>query len=385
MVIGAGLAGAAVCAALARLGWTLTLIDRASGPAQGASALPVGMLSPHVTRAPTPLSRLSALGVASTRLELERLLPQGQGWQDCEVDNHGHQPGRWPAALVRPAALVHAWLDEARARTQLHTLWNTRVDHVMQTASGTGWLVLDAQQRSLAQAGVVVVANAFDALRLLQTTSPLLDANNLPLRPVKGQMSLAALDHAPMAPRPQRNQGVFVPAYEDAGLAPDWPQRLWSMGSTYRRGEDNTLVSEEDHAQNLKSLQTLCPSAAEQMAQALAAKTLMGWSQVRCASLDRLPLVGELPDVASLQDPRIRAGARSGRIPLSEAPRWPGLYILSALGSRGLTLAHWCASALASQIQGLEAQGLGPDPHTDFLQALDPARFAWKQARRQDN
>ncbi|MCU0927326.1 MAG: FAD-dependent oxidoreductase, partial [Hydrogenophaga sp.] len=56
LVIGAGLAGAAVCFALARRGWRLTLMDAASGPAQGASALPVGMLSPHVTRAPTPLS-----------------------------------------------------------------------------------------------------------------------------------------------------------------------------------------------------------------------------------------------------------------------------------------------------------------------------------------
>ena len=52
LVIGAGLAGAATCAALARRGWRITLTDAASGPAQAASGLPVGMLSPHVTRAP---------------------------------------------------------------------------------------------------------------------------------------------------------------------------------------------------------------------------------------------------------------------------------------------------------------------------------------------
>ena len=79
LVIGAGLAGAAVCGELARRGWQIDLLDSASGPAQGASALPVGMLSPHVTRSPTPLSRLSALGMQATLGELKRLVPQGQG------------------------------------------------------------------------------------------------------------------------------------------------------------------------------------------------------------------------------------------------------------------------------------------------------------------
>ncbi|MBE0586606.1 MAG: FAD-dependent oxidoreductase, partial [Hydrogenophaga sp.] len=75
LVIGAGLAGAASCVALARRGWRLTLLDAANGPSLGASALPVGMLSPHVTRAPTPLSRLCALGVSDMRAQLERLVP----------------------------------------------------------------------------------------------------------------------------------------------------------------------------------------------------------------------------------------------------------------------------------------------------------------------
>jgi len=137
LVIGAGLAGAAVCSALAAKGWRLTLLDAAKGPAMAASALPVGMLSPHVTRAPTPLSRLSALGVAATRAELERLLPQGQGWQACEVDNLNHDAGRWPASLVRPAALVHAWLDEATRLGRLIAHWNQPVAYLRRVHSAT--------------------------------------------------------------------------------------------------------------------------------------------------------------------------------------------------------------------------------------------------------
>ncbi|MDO9480898.1 MAG: FAD-dependent oxidoreductase [Hydrogenophaga sp.] len=381
VVIGAGLAGAATCVALARRGWHCTLVDAAAGPAQAASALPVGMLSPHVTKAPTPLSRLSALGVADTRAELQRLLAQGHGWQACEVDNLGHDPGRWPAALVRPAALVQAWLAEAQQLTGLTTRWNTPVARLQpHTHHGqAGWQALDAHGHLVAQAPVAVVAAAFGSLAVLHHSSSELDSNALPLRPVKGQMSLGALSGPALAARPQRDNGVFVPAYEDSGLAPDWPTRIWSMGSTYVRGDASTTLSNADHERNAHSLQALHPPAAQHLREAAAQGSLLGWANVRCASLDRLPLVGAVPHVAALHQHMAQAGARRGRIALHDTPRWPGLFMLTALGSRGLTLAHWCAQLLAAQMDGAVLDGVEPD----LAQALDPGRFAWRLARRQ--
>jgi tRNA 5-methylaminomethyl-2-thiouridine biosynthesis bifunctional protein len=386
LVIGAGLAGAAVCAALARRGWRITLIDAASGPAQAASALPVGMLSPHVTKAPTALSRLSALGVTSTRAELERLLVPGNGWQACEVDNLGHDVGRWPAAMVRPGALVQAWLNEAQQSTRLTTLWNASVARLRpcETSSATNqpntcWQALDTDGQVLAQAPTVVVAAAWGSLHLLQSSVLSLDASALPLRPVKGQMSLGAQTGPVLAPRPQRDNGVFVPLYEDAGLAPAWPSRVWAMGSTYLRGDASTSLSQADHERNAQSLQAMCPTAAQHLRAAAANGTLLGWAQVRCASLDRLPLVGAVPHVAALHHSMETAGARRGRLTLAHTPRWPGLFMLGALGSRGLTLAHWCAQLLAAQLDGNVLDGVAPD----LVQALDPARFAWRQARKQ--
>lgn len=378
-MIGAGLAGAATCAALARRGWHLTLLDAASGPAQGASALPVGMLSPHVTRAPTPLSRLCALGVEDARAELQRRVPEGHGWQACTVDNLGHDPGRWPAALVRPAALVKAWLDEARDLGALHCLWNQRVAGLTRAPDGA-WLAVDALGRLIAQAPAVVVASAHGSLGLLEGRHGLTDAA-LPLRPVKGQMSLAALQGPPLAERPMRNNGVFVPAYEDAGLPPDWPARIWAMGSTYDRGADNSEIESAAHERNARSLQEMHATAAAVLRGAAADGSLLGWAQVRCASLDRQPLVGAVPDTAVLAAHMAAAGARRGRVPLADTPRLHGLYTLTALGSRGLTLAHWCATLLAAQMNG-EAAPLAPQDQ-DLARALDPARFAWKIARRQ--
>lgn len=382
-MIGAGLAGAAVCVALARRGWHATLVDAASGPAQAASALPVGMLSPHVTRAPTPLSRLSALGVADMRDQLEQRVPPGAGWQPSEVDNLGHDPGRWPAALVRPAALVQAWLDEAQTHGRLQTLWNAPVALLRPACPGPdagGWQALAADGRVLAEAPVVVVAAAFGSQALL-TDCTQLDSDALPLRPVQGQMSLAALDGEPLAPRPQRDNGVFVPRYEDTGLPPQWPARLWAMGSTYERGLNSSALSDAAHLRNAQSLQAMHPAAAQRLHDAMARGQLLGWAQVRCASLDRLPLMGAVPDAAALQHVMAAAGARRGRVPLSAVPRWAGLYTLSAMGSRGLTLSHWCATQLAALMDGQ-----APDVATedaDLIAALDPARFAWRQARRQ--
>lgn len=374
-MIGAGLAGAAACAALSRRGWRLTLLDAAAGAAQAASALPVGMLSPHVTRAPTPLSRLSVLGMPDTLAELRRLVPQGHGWQACEVDNRGHDPGRHPAALVRPAALVQAWLDEAARLTAFSTHWLAPV-HTLAREHGA-WHALDLQGRRLAQAPVVVVASAFGSRALLVEHGDRVDADHLPLRPVKGQMSLALQQGTPLAPRPQRDKGVFVPLYQDAGLPPRWPAQVWAMGSTYERGHDDTALSVAAHEANACSLAPLCPPAALQLRDALARGTLQGWAQVRCASMDRLPLVGGAPDSAVLRS--IATATGRARTSLEDTPRLAGLYLLTALGSRGLTLAHWCATRLAS-IMDREA----PIPEElDLLRAIDPARFAWRHRRRQ--
>jgi len=381
IVIGAGLAGASACVHLARHGWHIDLIDAHDGPAMAASALPVGMLSPHVTRSPTPLSRLSTIGVSLAHRELEALVKPGSGWQPCEVDNHGADAGRWPAALVRPAALVAAWLEEARERTSLTCHLSCPVTALKQVRPDSGqtlWQAWTPDARLVAEAPLVVVAAALGSLDLISACHPAYHQHPLPLRPVKGQLTLAALHGAPLSPRPQRNQGVFVPCYEDTGLPPAWPSRVWCMGSTYERGVETRDVTDEAHLRNGNSLRQLNPMAARHMETERSAGRLMGWSEVRCASLDRLPLVGSLPDLGTWAQTQADSGRRRRHPPLREVPRLPGLFTLCALGSRGLSLAALCGQTLARQIEG-EPDDLDPD----LIDALDPARFAWRRTRRQ--
>lgn len=380
LVIGSGLAGAAATSALSRRGWRVTLLDAASGPAQGASSLPVGMLSHHVTRAPTPLSRLSEFGVAHTLAELRRLVPQGAGWQACEVDNLGHDPGRRPATLVRPAALVQAWLREAEGRGGLTCQWNTAVQKLScapSNDSSPAWTAWDAQGRCVAEAPVVVVAGALGSVQLLTGHSSPMSPDDLPLNPVKGQMSLGPQHGEPLTARPQRNDGVFIPRYQDTGLPPTWPGAIWSMGSTFERGLRDTTVTLEAHERNARSLEVISPEAAQHLRTGLIQGGWIGWSQVRCASLDRLPLVGAAPDAHTIYQ-QLSARTVRRRVSLADVPRLPGLHLLCGMGSRGITLAPWCAAQLALQING-EASSADPA----LMAVLDPARFAVKNARRQ--
>lgn len=382
MVVGAGLAGAALVRSLCQAGVVVTWLEAAPGLAAGASALPVGMLSPHITAQPTPLSRLTTLGVAHTRAELERLLPAGHGWQATQVDNHGHDAGRHPACLVRPAALVQAWHDEATASGRLRLLLNARVSSLARTEHG--WRVLSDSGATTVEATLVFIASAHGSLRLLAGSLGMPEAD-VPLRPVKGQLSFGPLSGPPDAERPQRQDGVYVPCYEDHTAG-----RIWAMGSTYERGVDDCDVSAAAHARNLASLEALSPTAAQRMREQTASGQLRGWAGVRCASLDRLPLSGALPDAAAVaallgQPPFHRRKPR-----LNELPRLPGLFTLSALGSRGLTLASLCAERLVRQalaraaLTAAEAEaGAEPEPEPELWATLDPARFFWRRLKRQ--
>ncbi len=381
VVIGAGLAGAAMCHSLTQRGWLVDLIDQHPGPAQGASALPVGMLSEHVTASETVLSALSRAGMALHLRELHALVPQGAGWQATHVSNlrqavpvSAHATPQ-PAAMVRPAALVQAWLTQAQATGLLRTHWGCTVAGLaLGTEPVPEWRVLDAQSQPLAQAPHVVVTAAYGSAELLaphmaamatlgDTAHP---DNGHALRPVKGQMTYAPLVGAPFAQHTLRDHGVYVPCYEDTAH-PTAP-RLWTMGSTYERGQNNRTTTADAHERNAASLQSMVPLAHDRLRQQQADGELLGWAEVRCASLDRLPLVGGVPAASPALVPNSQLGTLA---------RVPGLWTLCALGSRGLTLSKLAAELLVAHLLG------EPLPmskrHAD---ALDPARFALQAARK---
>jgi tRNA 5-methylaminomethyl-2-thiouridine biosynthesis bifunctional protein len=216
VVVGAGLAGAAVAASLARRGWSVVVLDAAPTAASGASSLPAGVLAPHVSPDDSVLSRLSRRGVRATLQQLETHLRAGLDWQMTGVlerslgDSPRRPPAEWlcgapgmaeaaqrwvqpasaaqlaqcgladdtpalwhaSAAWVKPAALVQAWLATPGVQFE----GNAQVTRIVREGGIAGektcasqdetWQVLDRADRVLATAELVILAAGMGSVAL---------------------------------------------------------------------------------------------------------------------------------------------------------------------------------------------------------------------------
>jgi len=336
LVIGAGLAGAAVAASLKRRAWPVTLLE-ADRPSAGASGLPVGMLCPHVSPDDGLLSRWSRAGLRQTWSEVRRLLEahthySATGILQRRLDATGALPSSWPEAghhwsapaqamsgiepsllagaiwhasggWVRPSALVSAWLHEAGLSPQI-----ARVAQLQR--QGEQWLALDASGHELAQADLVVLANASDSARLLAGLGLPLEGGQI----LRGQVSWAPVQPGDVLPPvPVNGHGHLVPQFTHTQ-----GQSCWQLGASFERDQTDLQASAQSHADNLSKLQQLLPRSAQSLAQ----REAQSWVGLRYAYKDHLPLIG----------------------PIDE-DRWPGLWLSTAYGSRGLA-----GSALAGEL-----------------------------------
>jgi len=356
IVVGAGLAGSAVAHSLAQRGWQVEVVDQADTPAQGASALPVGLVAPHVSPDDAALSRLSRSGVRLTLQRLTALLPPGLDWAPSGVLEHradgkrslpaadawrqwGHdwstqasqaqrEAARLPldanalwhgcGAWVRPARLVQAQLDHPNIQ------WRGGLNVARLARQAGTWQLLDAADRVLVEAETVILASAWPTRALLQG----LGHDTLPLHPLRGQITWAPLDTLPpeaaalLPPFPMNGQGALVHHVEGPDGRPGW-----FVGSTFDRGVTEGLVRPEDRETNRQKLTGLQPRLAQAMAPAFT--QAQDWAGVRCTLPDRVPAVGPV------------------------APEHlPGLHVCTGLGARGLTLSVLCGEVLAALLHG---------------------------------
>ena len=181
--------------------------------------------------------------------------------------------------------------------------------------------------------------------------------HRLPLQPIRGQLSWGL--HTPSAkananashalpPFPVNGHGGLVANVPmDGGNNGEAQALAWHMGSTFERDVQALPPSATDihaaHATNWAKLQGLLPGIAPQLEPlftgalqpsassppAGAPPALHTWAAVRCTAPDRLPIVGPV-DSAHL----------------------PGLWVNTAMGARGLTLALLCGELLAARLQG---------------------------------
>ena len=431
IVIGAGLAGTALCERMIARSWKVLLIDQHAEPAQEASGNAMGIFHPHLSHDDNYCSRLTRAGLLYAQRTWKNYEEKNHVLQWCDTgalqmakDNDEEEDmqrmlSQWnfPASYVRwmhrqeaserigqalafggfwfqsggamsPGALCRAHLSEAKPQAkeeakkeiqkslQKHTQACEAVNTALMTCYQNKvsrielyknhWHVFDNAEQLIASAPVVVLANACGASALLEPYV------TLPLRASRGQLSYLSLSDEQADELTLRavlcGQGYAIPSTTSSQFS--FTAIPMTIGATYAF-DDEPHLRASDHIENLQRFAMMLP---EQKISETVFSRLNGRVAFRCMSVDRLPLVGGIPD----ERHAFHAGPSVSQ--LSHIPRLPGLFCSLAYGSRGLAWTGLCAELLASQIVN------EPLPlEKDLIQAVDPARFtlrAIKKSRR---
>ncbi len=375
VVVGAGLGGAAVARALVDEGWQVSVLDRHATPAFEASGNAGGLFHGTVHADDGPHARLLRAAALHAERTLRPWIEQGrvpgqlQGLLRLDarplaemqalITRHG-LPADWVQTLDPPAASASAgvllasaaWLYPgggwvAPAALVAHWLQGLRFvgnSHVQTLQPlGEGWRLRDGNGAVLAEAPVVVLANADDAARLLGA--------DWPLQRLRGQVSSWSGEPTPLR-RPLAGDGYALPL-PGGGLL---------CGASSDDNDTDSTLRTADHLQNFERLLRLTGMRPPQEASRWSGR--VGW---RVAAEDRLPIVGPVP--AEPTGPR-RDQARLW-------PRVPGLFVCTALGGRGITLAPLLGRLVAAQVAGT------PLPlEQSLVDAIDPVRWQVRAVRR---
>ncbi|GAB3266664.1 bifunctional tRNA (5-methylaminomethyl-2-thiouridine)(34)-methyltransferase MnmD/FAD-dependent 5-carboxymethylaminomethyl-2-thiouridine(34) oxidoreductase MnmC [Chitinimonas naiadis] len=376
IVIGAGLAGSAICERLAQRGWRISLLEQGAASAQGASGNLAGAYRPVVSlddnlqariaragflygqrwldKLPAPsLHRVGALQLARTPAEDARFqqIALQQGWppdylayvDQTQASELAGQPvagaGLWfpSAGWIRPRDLVNKLLQ--KAGKAITASFGTEIARLEWRHDR--WLALDQQGSVLAEAPTVILANAADADRFVPDL-------------ILGR-DQRLVSHLPPLAAPQIKTVVCRGGY----LTPGSDEAACLGSSPSPDGES----SSQAQAANLQLLSQMLPGHESRFD----AEQLAGRRCSRPGTPDRLPIVGPIADAEAF------LSKHAGSLHL--APRRQGLYALTGFGARGLVWSGLMAELLACQIEG------EPLPlERDLVLALDPARFLARRA-----
>ncbi|QDL54365.1 FAD-dependent oxidoreductase [Rhodoferax aquaticus] len=349
-VIGGGLAGSTIAHALALRGWQVRVYDEHSHPAMGASGLPVGLVAPHHSKDDDPQSQLSRSGTRLLLALAKHYLQEGLDWhtsgilelaRDPELrliakNNHWHATGAW----IKPAQLVNALLSHEN----ITFVGNSLIVRLEKTTDS--WNLMDSIGSIMGNADHVVLANAAGFGPLVQA-SLAHDTGEVfrpALQTIYGTVSHGVyLGSGTMAPQPNHpvnGNGSYIPNIPTG----DGPQ--WFTGATYITDSLQANDIQMQHWANYERLFALLPTIATYLKQNFDQKQTKHWSNARCVTPDRLPLVGPVDPV-----------------------RLPGIWCSIGMGSRGLSLSALCAELLVARIGG------EPWPvETRLAKSLDVAR-----------
>ena len=334
-VVGAGLAGAALCERLCARGWEVELYERHAAPAQEASGNLAGIFHPLATPDDSIIARLTRAGFLYSVSRWKDL--PGVRWDPCgvlqlartEKEDASQRravaglPGEYAQYATREEASAHAGVPLPAGG-----LWfpgggwiqpRTLVEAQLAACGHRLRRIFSTEVKSLPEKEIVILANSAEAPKLHPVPE-------LRMRRVRGQLThVPATALAPPHTVVLRG-GMVLPPVEGVCIT----------GASFDIDDEDPSPRADSHEGNLARLkEILCQDAKT--------SSLEGRVAFRATTPDRLPVAGKL-------------GER--------------VYGAFAYGSRGLVWAALAAELIASELEGepLPVEGT-------LVRALEPARF----------
>ena len=373
VVIGAGICGATITNELLQRGQSVCIVDAASSAATACSSHAYAIAHPHIGRGSPRLLRLTRVAFLLAEAKW------GKGWnqhgifQPTKKDKHFDrvevanylksldldedialaldareaeeicgikQNGVW---LSRGASLNIFEASNALLQEHEHLtcLWNTRVAKLEQVNGQ--WLLLNQANETILSADKVVVATAIDSKPLMSSIGI-----RLPLKPVRGQLSIFSIRKEDAWAQKLPRVGISGDGYCLPAQQLDDGSYRWMVGSSFDEGEDDLGSRDSSDAFNREQAKGLLNYSEGDLNALIKAGDFVG---VRCVAGDRLPIIGALT-------------------------QRPGIFLATALGSRGILWSALAAKLITAQLLGddfalLARLGFA----ADLVAALAPARF----------
>lgn len=367
LVIGAGLAGCATAAALARRGRSVVLVDQESAWGGVVAGVPLLAQHPALSADNNGRTRLSRAALALAwrlRDELGPALYWCGRWQRVEGEASRYLAG-WPAALARAVvtasepstdlirfdrcalAETAPLLAHLVNRPTISTRFGQPVRAIEQDAGGW-WASLGAGGRTGPFEAVVIACPAHEALSGLAppwTPRGHHDAGQVAIGEAPAMTETA----------PARIDGGFRREGQAFRLQLG---RLRVTGFSGEGGEGRNANEAGGHPD---------PSGDR------AVEWRLSPAALRLDPIDHLPLIGAVPDQARVITDA-PAYARNDRLPY---PLRPGLWLATGFGGRGLL---W--SILAAELIAARLDDEPPLIEATLEAAIDPARFLRRRLRK---
>jgi len=235
-------------------------------------------------------------------------------------------------AWLAPRQLVqHTFAFLEKQDVQIKT--SQKVTALSQTENG--WQITTAENETFCHE-VIVLANGHKLTEFEQT-------QKLPLYPVRGQVS--------QIPTSENLLKLKTVLCYDGYLTPaDQAKASHCIGASHVRDNATREFSLTEQQENQQKIQQNIP---EEWTKEVDTSGNLARIGVRCSVRDLTPMMGAVPHFSAQQTQYQNLfNLRRRKQPIEQAENYPNLYLIGALGSRGLTSAPFLGETLASLIYG---------------------------------